>query len=157
MSPKKDIRKAFRYIKVGHNDRVYDLGVGTGRILAIASQDFHARIYGFELSPLLYFYSKLKLLIKGVNTEGLKRKNFFNCDLSTADVIYCFLSIADLSRLKNKFENELKEGAWIVSYGFPIEIWETEKIFDFNDPGKMYLYKIRKKQNKPNAYYSADY
>lgn len=144
LTPKENIRKTFNYIKIGHCDKIYDLGIGTGRVLAIADQDFHAQIYGFELSPLLYFYAKLKLLIKGANSKGLKREDFFNCDLSGADVVYCFLSFTDLGRLKKKLKDELKEGTWVVTYCFPIENWKVERVFNFDNPGKMYLYKIKK-------------
>jgi hypothetical protein len=67
-------------------------------------------------------------------------KNFYNQDLSKADIFFCFLTPKAMLKLSAKFESELKPGTRIISYAFSIPGWSPEKIIFNNMPGKIYCY-----------------
>ena len=144
LSNKKIIERAFEYLKINSSSQVCDLGAGTGRVMILAKHRFGARISGFELSPIFFVLAKLNLFLRGMRKNDLRLADFYKNDLSENDVIFCFLSIRAMKRLKSKFEKELKSGTKIVSYAFKIPGWETMKIFEDKDsPGKVYVYEIK--------------
>ena len=61
-----------------------------------------------------------------------------------ADVVYIFGmpgSIED--KLRTKLENELKKGARVITYSFPIKKWEPDEISKLKENDlPIYLYKI---------------
>ena len=52
----------------------------------------------------------------------VKRKNFFDVDISQATVIFVYLVPKALGRLLPKFKNELKKGTRIISYRYEINL-----------------------------------
>ena len=141
MTPNKNIREVLKYIGIKPQDRIYDLGCGIGRVLIVGVKEFGANVSGFEISPILYFTAKINLWAHGVKNFELKRGNFYKNNLNPADAVYCFLSIEEMEKIKPKLEKELRLGTWVLSYAFPVKGWQAEKVFDFNNPGKMYVYR----------------
>ncbi len=139
-SPKKATMKSLQICQAKPNEKFYDLGAGTGRTMLIAYKKFGLNTYGFELSPALAFMAKYNLWINGVKNSTIYLKNFYNANLSDADIIFCFLTPKAMLRLKNKFEKELKTGTRIISYAFNIPDWTPEKIIINSYPGKIYYY-----------------
>jgi len=144
ITPQKNIRKVLEYIELRPNQKLYDLGAGFGGILIVGAKYFRADVYGFEISPFIFFIAKINLFLNGIKNYTLYRKNFYNQDLSQAEVIYCFTSQKDMNGMRKKFSNDVRSGTWIISYGFPIEDYNPIKIFDFDNPGKMYVYRMLK-------------
>ncbi|OGZ34012.1 MAG: hypothetical protein A2Y98_00910 [Candidatus Portnoybacteria bacterium RBG_19FT_COMBO_36_7] len=126
-------------IKLGQ--KLYDLGAGDGRAMIIAKSEFGASTEGFELSPIVYLIGRLNLLFHRAKGAKLYFKNFYNQDLSEANVIFCFLSPHAMERLKPKFEKELKPGTKIISYSFSLHGWQPKEVIE-GYPGKMFLYEI---------------
>ena len=120
---KKIARAICRLAKVGGKDVVYELGSGDATVLIIASKEFGARGVGIEIDPLRFFISSILLHSNGVQHRvQIKRKNFFNEDLSPATVIFVYLVPKALDRLLPKFKKELKKGTRIVSYRYKINL-----------------------------------
>lgn len=116
------IRESLKLAKVTKKDVVYDLGSGDGRVLLVAAKEFRARGVGIEIDPLRAFLSTLLLRCNKVNNEVIiKRKNFFNEDISGATVIFLYLVPKALGRLKQKLLSDLKKGTRIITikYDFP--------------------------------------
>jgi predicted RNA methylase len=128
------------YYKPKPGENFYDLGSGTGRSMLIASKKFNLNIFGFELSSPIAAISKFNFWINGVKKSKINLKNFYNEDLSNADIIFCFLTPKAMLRLKDKFEKELKPGTRIISYAFSIPNWNPDKVIFNNTPGKTYCY-----------------
>ena len=61
--------------------------------------------------------------------------------MSEADVVYFFLMPDKMERLRTKFEKELKSGAKVVSYVWPIPGWETENVDKKEGFPDLFLYK----------------
>jgi hypothetical protein len=140
VTPKKALREIFRLVQLRPGQTLYDLGAGDGKALVIANKEFGARAVGFELSPIFWAVSRLNLLIRGAKAE-LYCRNFFDQDLSGADVIFCFLSIRAMARLKPKFEKELRPGTKIISYAFSIRDWQPKTVIK-KYYGNIYLYEV---------------
>lgn len=138
-SPKKVIEEASKIVEFKQGENFYDLGMGSGRSL-IAADKLNLNVTGFELSPVIYWLAKCNLFFRGVKKANLYLRNFYNQDLSGADIIFCFLTPSAMERLKPKFERELKSGTRVVSYAFKINGWKEYRILDSAPPGKVYIY-----------------
>ncbi|MDO8667911.1 MAG: hypothetical protein Q7K35_02305 [bacterium] len=131
--------KIFKEINLPKNFLLYDLGSGDGRALFIAEK-YGCRAVGYELS----LYPYMKAWFRKVASRSsviLKRKNFFQEDLSRADAVFVFLVGKVMDRVGRKLKTELKKGVIVVSYGFSIPGWSVEKTLA-TKPSLTYIYKI---------------
>lgn len=138
---KKDVATAVcKLAKVSKNDIVYELGCGEGTFLVTAVKEFGAkRGVGIEIDPMRAFISTLMIHIIRVNNKiTIKRKNFFDEDLSKATVVYVYLVPKALKRLLPKFKKELKKGTSIVSFRYEIDL----PLIKEDKKHKLRLYKI---------------
>lgn len=110
------IRQALELANVTKKDTVYDLGCGDGRVLILAAKEFNARGIGIEIDPLRFLISSMLLRSSGVSDKvQIKRKNFFDEDLSKATVVFLYLVPKALTKLRPKLLKELKKGSRIVT------------------------------------------
>lgn len=127
----------------------FDLGSGDGRTVIMAAKEFGARAVGVELREDL-----AKKALSSVYEEGLQDRvtivngDMFNVDLSSADVVFLYLTTSANEKIKPKLEAELKPGARIVSHDYEIVGWKPVKIENFCENPKLgypshtiYLYK----------------
>ncbi len=122
-TPMPRARKMLELANIEPGEKVYDLGCGDGRLVYLASKEYKADAVGFELSPLVYLYAKIRQLI--FRSKGkIHFKDFRKVDLGDANVILCYLLPQTLKVFQRKFEQELKKGTRIVSYAFKIGDWE---------------------------------
>ncbi len=112
-----------RLAKVNKNDVIYDLGSGDGTALIVAAKEFGARGVGIEIDPLRAFVSTLLLDCNRVKDKvAIKRKNFFDEDLSKATVVFAYLVPKTLARLKPKLLKELRPGARVITFKYEIDL-----------------------------------
>jgi hypothetical protein len=110
---------------------ILDLGSGWGGILIALSKLFpQSKITGYELSPFPYIISSLRIYFNKKNIDIL-REDFFDKDISSADIIFCYLSPYHMEKLKEKFAT-LPEGKCIISCSFPIKGWKADKQDEIN-------------------------
>ncbi len=126
---KSDLERVNELLNLKPGEVFYDLGCGDGRICHyVATNNPEAKVYGFELAYPLYFWSKIKQVVRPKKNLTIKLKNVFNLDLSKADCVYLFGLRKTLNeRLKMKFEKELKKGARVFVYDDEIEGWELKE------------------------------
>lgn len=141
ITPAKAIHEALKKAKAKNGDKLYDLGCGTGRILLIAEKQFGMEAVGFEISPIICWFAKLNLYFNSAKKSKVYRLNAYKQDLRDADIVFCFLQIGPMEKLKEKFIKELKSEARIISYSFKIHGWKAEEIIT-GYPGNVYIYKI---------------
>ena len=97
---------------------IYDLGAGDARLLTEACAQYpHIVARGSELSPMVYLWGRLRILLSGQKAD-LRMKDLFTEDLRDADCIFLYLMPAFMERLHEKFRKELRPGTKIVSYTF---------------------------------------
>lgn len=113
----KDLKKIFDDIKLPKNSLIVDLGSGDGRLLVIAAKKGF-RAIGYEINPILFIITKIRLL--KYNNANVYLKNFWYADISKADLVFSFLATRYMPKLENKLLKELKAGSYFVSYAFEL-------------------------------------
>jgi len=110
----------------------FDLGAGDGRTVIMAAKDFGARAVGIELREDLakralsvVYESNLQDRITIVNGD------MFNVDLTSADVVFLYLTTSANEKIKPKLETELKHGARVVSHDYEVVGWKPLKVINF--------------------------
>ena len=120
-----------------------DLGCGDGRVLREAQKRYGVRAIGYEINPLAYL--KARLFSFGPNKIKIRRRNFWQADLSEADVVFCYLYPDVMKRLAHKLAKGLKPGAVVVSSNFSLPGFVPSRVLKLerslhNDP--MYIYHL---------------
>lgn len=101
------------------NETVYDLGCGDGRILISANKRYPGILaIGYELSMGVWMLAKLKVLWSRKKIP-IYMKNYLGADVSDADIIFLYLFPEVMSKLRKKFDAELRPGTTVISHGFP--------------------------------------
>jgi len=120
-----------------------DLGCGDGRVLREAQKRYGVRTIGFEINPIAYL--KARLYSFGSNKIKIRRENFWEADLSGADVVFCYLYPDVMKKLAAKLTAGLKKGATVVSSNFALPGFIPSRVLRLqnsrhNDP--MYVYHL---------------
>lgn len=118
-TPPKKVSKILEVAKINSGDIIYDLGCGKASLLIEASKKYNAKGIGYELSLFPYLWAKFSIFINKANVK-VYRKNFFQADLSNADIVFCYLFSHIMIKLESKFEKELKTNAKVLSYSFQL-------------------------------------
>jgi predicted RNA methylase len=106
----------------------FDLGSGDGRTVIMAAKDFGARAVGVELREDL-----VKKALSTIYEQSLQNRitivngDMFNVDLTSADVIFLYLTTSANEKIKPKLESELKQGVRVVSHDYEIVGWKPFK------------------------------
>ncbi len=133
------VHRMLQLARVKPGDTVYDLGSGDGRILIEAARHFGARAVGIEIDPIRYLLTKAKISFLGLQDRvQIILGNFFNQDLSDANVVVVYLSQDANMKLSKKLIKELKPGTRIVSHTFIFPCFEE---IENENNSSIYLYK----------------
>lgn len=138
---KKDIDRAGKMAGLGKDDVFYDLGCGDGRVICRFSEKFGCIGKGVEISLPLYLVAKIRSFFR--KNVTVQFKDLFRTDISDADTVFVFASSRKTaSKLVGKFRRELKPGAGVISYVFPLEGVEPRKVGRARGRNAIYLYKF---------------
>lgn len=111
-----DARELMKLAEVKAGTVFYDLGCGSGGVLVLAAKA-GAQVVGYELNPILWFISWLRLRRYG---GRVYLSSFWRADLTRADIVFVFLIEHFMNRLKKKVKTELSPGAKLISYTFAL-------------------------------------
>jgi predicted RNA methylase len=117
---------------------LYDLGSGDGRAVIMAAKDFGANSVGVELRDDL-----AKRALESIQKLDLKektqiiQKDIFNVNLSSANVVFLYLTTSANEKIKPKLEAELKSGTRVVSHDYEILGWKPLKVDNFCENPKL--------------------
>jgi len=131
-SPPQVIRQMLILAQLKPREVFFDLGAGDGRTVIMAAKDFGARAVGVELREDL-----VKKALSTVYENGLQDRvtivngDMFNVDLTSADVIFLYLTTSANEKVKPKLETELKPGVRVVSHDYEIVGWKPVKVENF--------------------------
>ena len=131
-SPPQVIRQMLILAQLKPREVFFDLGAGDGRAVIMAAKDFGARAVGVELREDL-----VKKALSTVYESGLQDRvtivngDMFNVDLTSADVIFLYLTTSANEKVKPKLETELKPGVRVVSHDYEIVGWKPVKVENF--------------------------
>ncbi|WP_069807458.1 class I SAM-dependent methyltransferase [Vulcanisaeta thermophila] len=145
-TPEVVVRRMLQLANVRRDEVVYDLGCGDGRVVIIAAREFGAQSACIEIRKDLY-----EQTLRRVKDLGLEDRvkviygNFFEEDLSDADVVFMYLLTSVNERIRPKLERELRPGTRVVSHDFEMPGWKpliVEDLYEEWRSHKIYLYKI---------------
>jgi len=131
-SPPQVVRQMLVLAELKPGEVFFDLGAGDGRTVIMAAKDFGARAVGVELREDL-----VKKALSSVYEQGLQNRvtivngDMFNVDLTSADVVFLYLTTSANEKVKPKLETELKNGVRVVSHDYEIVGWKPVKVFNF--------------------------
>jgi ubiquinone/menaquinone biosynthesis C-methylase UbiE len=123
--PEDAIPEMLRLASVSPGETVVDLGSGDGRILIAAAKLFGARAIGVEVREGLVKESRRKAKELGLSDQvKVTHTQFRKASLRRADVLVLYLSSYTLGLLAPRFKRELRKGARVVTFDFPIFGWQ---------------------------------
>jgi len=131
-TPPQVIRQMLILAELKPREVFFDLGAGDGRAVIMAAKDFGARAVGVELREDL-----VKKALGTVYESGLQDRvtivngDIFNVDLTSADVVFLYLTTSANEKIKPKLEAELKPGVRVVSHDYEIVGWKPVKVENF--------------------------
>jgi SAM-dependent methyltransferase len=128
-TPMPVVEKMLELAKVNADSLIYDLGCGDGRIVITAAKNFGARGVGIDLDP-----QRIKECHAGAKAAQVEdRVEFRNSDVMKADfseatIVALYLLPESNELLRPLFDEQLKDGALVVSHNYPIPGWEEKEI-----------------------------
>jgi predicted RNA methylase len=127
-SPPQVIQRMLNLAELKAGEVFFDLGSGDGRTVIMAAKEFGARAVGVELREDL-----VKKALGTIYEQNLQNRitivngDMFTVDLTSADVIFLYLTTSANEKIKPKLESELKRGVRVVSHDYEITGWKPVK------------------------------
>jgi tRNA A58 N-methylase Trm61 len=148
-SPQTVVEFMLKIAELRAGEVLFDMGSGDGRTVIMAAKTFGARGVGIELREDL-----AKKAMGNIHECGLDDRvtimndDMFNVNLTSADVVYLYLTTSANEKIKPNLERDLKKGARVVSHDYEIIGWRPVKVESFCENPKLgypshtiYLYK----------------
>jgi predicted RNA methylase len=148
-SPIPVIQHMLQLAELKPGEVLFDLGAGDGRTVIMAARTFSARAVGVELREDL-----AKKALSTIHDNGLADRvtivngDMFNVNLTSADVVFLYLTTSANEKIRPKLETELKKGVRVVSHDYEIVGWKPVKVENFCENPQLgypshtiYLYK----------------
>jgi ubiquinone/menaquinone biosynthesis C-methylase UbiE len=142
-TPLEVAKKMLDLSQVKPGEILYDLGCGDGRLIILAAKDMGANSTGIELREDLV--ERARTEIKRFNLEDkvkVIQGNFFDVNISDANIITLYLTSSANERLRPKLEAELKAGTRVVSHDFKVPGWKPVGVYNELLGHTIYTYKI---------------
>lgn len=137
-TPTPVVRQMLILAELKPGDVLYDLGSGDGRAVIMAAQDFGATSVGVELRDDLAKRALDNIHKLDLNEKTqIMQKDIFTVDLSSANVVFLYLTTSANERIKPKLEAELKPGTRVVSHDYEILGWKAKKVDNFCENPKL--------------------
>lgn len=144
------IRKALGLVNLKPDEVLYDLGAGDGRVLLIAAREFGAKAVGLEIGPVQIALVWLRILLGGLGERvQIKLQNFYNADLSGADVVFIYATSQELMKLAPHLEKQMKPGTRLVSISADFPEWEPSA---FDEQNLIFSYEMPPKEGSLTTY-----
>lgn len=122
--------------------KIIDLGSGWGGLCSKLSKHFpKAKIEGIEISPIPFLTSKIFQYLYPFRHYRIKRNDLFKMDISSYDVIICYLSPYHMDRFENDLLTQCKSGTILYSQGFPLKNKTAEAVIEIPYSLEKKLYK----------------
>jgi predicted RNA methylase len=111
---------------------LFDLGAGDGRTVIMAAKTFGARAVGVELREDLAKKAMGTIYDNGLaDRVTIVNGDMFTVNLTSADVVFLYLTTSANEKIRPKMEQELKKGVRVVSHDYEIIGWNPLKVENF--------------------------
>jgi trans-aconitate methyltransferase len=120
--PDNVIRKLFRFADLSKNDVFFDLRCGNSNAVKIAAKEFTVKkSVGIEVRNTLANKARKKI-IRIKNAEIVNEDISKACFSDATAILFWFTDIDNIQQIIEKFENELKNGARIITIWSPPDL-----------------------------------
>ena len=137
------LRKIFNEINLNKDfcGQVYELGCGRAGFLKTFGRHYpKAELVGVEYSLWPWLITKIQQSLQKDARIKIIKKNFYKVNLTEADIIYCFLNVDTMKKLKDKFRQECRTGTIIISYAFSLPDIKPDKVIKLENKSKIFFY-----------------
>jgi len=132
-SSAKVYKTILKHAEVKGEGSIIDLGSGWGTLaIAFARKYPHKQVIGYELSLLPWLFSITRKKLLGLNNLHIYRRDFFNVDLNSADLLVCYLFPKGMKKLKQKLDTD-NNHVNIVSNTFALPNSKESMIIKLDD------------------------
>ena len=137
-SPLPVIQHMLKLADLKAGEVLFDLGAGDGRTVIMAAKSFGARAVGVELREDL-----AKKAVSNIHDNGLADRvtivngDMFSVNLTSADVVFLYLTTSANEKIRPKLETELRKGVRVVSHDYEIVGWRPLKVENFCENPKL--------------------
>ena len=128
-------------IDVQPGQKIIDLGCGNGQTLVLICQKYNLLGIGYESTLWGYWLTRVNIYRYRLGKQvHVLKKDFYQADISAADIVYLYLLPPVLKKLSPKLEKELKTGSRIISYAFPLPNWQPRQIISAPSNSKIKIF-----------------
>ena len=137
-SPVQVIEYMLKLADLKAGEVLFDLGAGDGRTVIMAAKSFGARAVGVELREDL-----AKKALNTIHESGLSDRitivngDLFSVNLTSADVVFLYLTTSANEKVRPKLEAELRKGVRVVSHDYEIVGWKPVKVENYCENPKL--------------------
>jgi SAM-dependent methyltransferase len=145
----KDLSRINKLSNLKSWEKFLEVWCGTAKVCSyIAKNNPNSVVIWIELSPFLYFYSKIKSLLLNYKNLKIVYWNAFNLDFSWYDVIYIFwMDKALKNKILPKYQKEWKGNSRLISYCFSVEFEWLNQIKHKENQTTLAIYEYKKINN----------
>ena len=137
-TPAPVVRQMLILAELKPGEVLYDLGSGDGRAVIMAAKDFGAKSVGVELRDDLAKKALSSIQVLDLmERPQIIQKDIFSVNLSSANVVFLYLTTSANQKIRPKLEAELKPGARVVSHDYEILGWIPSKVDTFCENPKL--------------------
>jgi len=130
----KSRRKIISTVSPDQKGYIYELGAGWGAVaFPLARRCPKATVVAYELSPVPWFFLRIRGFIFGPRNVRILRRNFLKDNLSRASLVVCYLYPGAMAKLSSKLVLELKPSARVISNTFEIPVWTPTLVQSLED------------------------
>lgn len=134
----KAIKIMLKALAINADDKSIDIGSGDGR-LVIALAQAGAEAHGYEINPLLVWWSRVKIKRAGLENKAfIHQQSFWKTNFGDYSIVTVFGMTHIMKELSEKFQKELPVNAKIAANTFTLPNWKP----DFEHKG-IYIYTKR--------------
>ncbi len=133
------VKKLLEVFEPEPNSKIIDLGSGDGRVLReFANKYDDIKLYGIEKDWKLVYISRN--LSKEFKNIDIKQGNLFDVPLDNYDVVYTYLTVDALRRLRNKAVKFVDRGGTWIALDYRIPGLKPVVVIDLDKWHKYYIY-----------------
>ncbi len=123
---KKRLDMALEFLNLKPGQKIADLGSGDGRILIELAKRGVIAI-GYEINPLLVLKTKMEIKKQGLGKLAFCHwKSFWGVNFNQFDTVFIFGITHIMRAVESKAQKELKPGAVLVCFVFPLPPHQTK-------------------------------
>ena len=128
-TPVEVAKKMIQLTELKLGQKLFDLGAGDGRLVIMVAKETGSTSIGVEMERDLVERARSEIeRLKLEDRASMIHDDFFNVDLSEADVVTLYLSPIGNEHLRPKLECELKKGARVISHAFEVGNWKPSEV-----------------------------